>query len=421
MKLTKTVIDGLPAPEHGQKLYWDDKQPGFGVRITPTGYKAYVFQRRIHGRNRRIRIAPVGDLTVEQARKQAAKLAGAIADNRDPVAERRRHRLKSVTLRAALADYLAARPLKPTTVADIQRALGGLADWMGRPVTGITREMIGTRHRRLGERSPARANLTMRYLRAVLNYAAAEYVDESGAPLLRENPVSKLSATRSWYRIERRRTVIKPSELAVWMRAVLDLAEVPEREPGTGWGKPLLRHGVHARDYYLLVLLTGLRRNEALGLRWADVDFRERTLTVTDTKNREPHTLPLSDYLYDLLKARQPLAGREYVFSISGVGRLTNLRYAQRRVEIDSGVLFTVHDLRRTFATVAESLDIPAYAVKALLNHKMGHDVTAGYVVITVERLRAPMQRITDYILRLGGLRDSADILELPSAERAPK
>lgn len=61
---------------------------------------------------------------------------------------------------------------------------------------------------------------------------------------------------------------------------------------------------------------------------------------------------------------------------------------------------FTVHDLRRTFATTTESLDLPAYALKRLLNHKMNTDVTAGYIVRDVERLRKPMQRISDFLVR---------------------
>jgi integrase len=59
---------------------------------------------------------------------------------------------------------------------------------------------------------------------------------------------------------------------------------------------------------------------------------------------------------------------------------------------------FTLHDLHRTFITIAESLDIPAYALKRLLNHKDPNDVTAGYIVSDVNRLREPMQRITDFI-----------------------
>jgi len=73
-----------------------------------------------------------------------------------------------------------------------------------------------------------------------------------------------------------------------------------------------------------------------------------------------------------------------------------------KRVVEASGVTFTLHDLRRTFVTVAEGLDIPAYALKRLLNHKMRNDVTAGYIVTDVERLRGPMQQVTDYILARG-------------------
>ena len=58
---------------------------------------------------------------------------------------------------------------------------------------------------------------------------------------------------------------------------------------------------------------------------------------------------------------------------------------------------FTLHDLRRTFITAAERLDIPAYALKRLMNHKDPNDVTDGYIIFDVERLRGPMQKITDF------------------------
>jgi integrase len=73
-----------------------------------------------------------------------------------------------------------------------------------------------------------------------------------------------------------------------------------------------------------------------------------------------------------------------------------------------SEVSFTLHDLRRTFITVAEGLDISAYALKRLLNHKMNHDVTAGYIVMDVERLREPMQMISKHLLKLMGVKEAA-------------
>lgn len=53
-----------------------------------------------------------------------------------------------------------------------------------------------------------------------------------------------------------------------------------------------------------------------------------------------------------------------------------------------------LHDLRRTFITTAERLDIAAYALKRLVNHKSGNDVKSGYVVMDTEWLREPMERI---------------------------
>ncbi|WP_240761725.1 hypothetical protein [Nitrosococcus wardiae] len=113
-----------------------------------------------------------------------------------------------------------------------------------------------------------------------------------------------------------------------------------------------------------------------------------------------------------MLSRRRTETIGSYVFETPR-GRLSNLRYAIAEVESKSGVSFCIHDLRRTFATVADALDIPGYAVKALLNHKNGNDVTAGYIVVDVERLRGPMQKITDFMLKAGGVREGAKVVEL--------
>lgn len=399
MKLTKTIVDNLPIPRTGYAICWDDALPSFGVRVTASGVKAFILQRRIHGKEKRLTIGRYGALTAEQARKEAQKLLGQIATGRDPVAERHTERVKAITLGQCLSDYLNVRKsLKPTTVADLRRAMKGFADWMDRPLAAITAEMVGRRHRELGSRSEARANIAMRYLRALFNFALAQYADGEGRPILADNPVKKLSQTRAWYRVERRQTVIKPHQLRPWAEAVGYLPN------------PTMR------DYFMLVLLTGLRREEALSLRWPDVDLEGRTLTVRDPKNRRDHTLPLSDYLAALLARRKSGAASEQVFADPLGRRLSNLRYALDRVARTSGVPFTVHDLRRTFATIAESLDIPAYALKRLLNHATGADVTAGYLVVDVERLRRPMQAITDYVLKCAGLWEGAEVIELRQA-----
>ena len=69
-----------------------------------------------------------------------------------------------------------------------------------------------------------------------------------------------------------------------------------------------------------------------------------------------------------------------------------------KTIEEAAGIHATPHDLRRTFATVAESLDLSELTLKKLLNHVTTHEVTGGYVVFTPDRLRDPIQRIEDYI-----------------------
>ncbi|MEA2078735.1 MAG: tyrosine-type recombinase/integrase [Pseudomonadota bacterium] len=130
------------------------------------------------------------------------------------------------------------------------------------------------------------------------------------------------------------------------------------------------------------------------------VDFGDCTFIIRETKNHQPHTLPMSDFLVDLLTRRHEARESPFVFpSKSERGYLIEPRTAVERVASLSGVPFTLHDLRRTFITIAEGLDIPGYALKRLMNHKDPNDVTAGYIVNDVERLRGPMQRITDFLI----------------------
>jgi integrase len=144
------------------------------------------------------------------------------------------------------------------------------------------------------------------------------------------------------------------------------------------------------------------------------VDFDARTLTVRDTKNRQDHVLPLPNYLFETLtRRRQSTEDSEFVLPGNGRhGFLIDPRRQMACVTAESGVPFTLHDLRRTFATAADSLNMSGYAVKRLLNHKL-HDVTAGYVISDVERLREPMQTIEDYLLRSAGIHGTAKVISI--------
>jgi integrase len=424
-KLTKSVIDKIPLTEAGQRFYWDSDLAGFGLRVG-TGTKSYFAEGRVGGKSIRYTIGKHGVFTPEQARAEAREKLVLMAKGINPNEDKAQKKIKGVTLEQAFKEFLESRKnLKARTIYDYQRFMGMLpekegvepkksktawfADWRNRALVDITKEMVASRHRKAGQSSQAQANLAMRFLRAIFNFAAGKYSDSRGRPLITDNPVKGLSQTKAWYRVARRKTVIKPHELAPWYEAVIKIKNDPsgaKRET--------------VRDYLLLLLFTGLRRQEAATLRRANVDLKAKTLTVLDTKNHEDHTLPLSDFLCSLMASRLAAINGDYVFPGTGKGGyLVEPRKQIERVIKASGIDFTLHDLRRTFSTIAESLDIPAYAIKRLLNHKMPSDVTAGYIVMDVERLREPMQKITDYILKSAGVKPTAQVAKIGRERKA--
>lgn len=412
IRFTKRALEALPpAPAGKRDIYVDDKAAGLELRVTATGAKTFSLLRRVRGgKLERVTLGRFPIVTVEQARKAADAARVVQSEGKSVNAKRKAEQAQSVTLAEAHAAYMTARGdrLKPNTRSMYAGVMDRhLHDWRNKPITKITWDMVRRRHRKLSETSPTSANQVMRVLRAVLNHAMGEYREDDGSPVLKENPVRALSHDRAWNKEARRQGCIEPHHLPAWWQAVEALDET-------------------ARDYLQLVLLTGLRRREATGLRWEHIDLEARRLIVPATKNGTPHALPLSDYLHDMLKRRQQTAagpGRPdpWVFpsASSKSGHIEEPKKYLTRVAEAGAVKVSVHDLRRTFITVAERMDISHYALKNLLNHKTGADVTAGYIIVDVERLRDPMQRVTDFILRAAGVKSSAAVVDIRNKAEA--
>lgn len=395
VRITKTLVDKLPLPASGQSFLRDLELKGFGVRVTASGTKSFIVEKRVKGRVRRMTLGRFGELTVEQARKQAIQLLGKVACGVDPVAERRRAAAQAITLGQAFTAFIEARQhqLNANTLRDYRNVMRLVfSDWQPKILSAITRHMVALRHREVStERGEAYANLAFRVLRALFNFALATYDDGEGNPLLSTNPVLVLSQTRTWNRPTRRQTIIKAHQLPAWYQAVMAL-KVPAA----------LESAETVADLLRLLLFTGLRKQEALTLRWEHVDLLDRTFTIPDPKNHHPLTLPVSDYLLALLQERHTKRVNDYVFpGREGKGHLIEPKRQVKQVIEASCVPFTLHDLRRTFITLAEGLDIPLFAIKRLVNHRMSGDVTAGYIVSDVERMRAPMEKISSHLQRL--------------------
>ena len=343
---------------------------------------------------------------------QAQIVLGEIAQGTDPIAEKRKQKQLAITLIEAFQEFKEAKKtLKPHTLYDYERLFNvAFLDWHKKPLTGISRSMIAKRHRELGKnRGHPYANGAMRFLRSLFSFAKVTYDDGNGCSILNDNPILILTDTRSWFPQFRRQTIIKSHELPAWFDAVLSLKS-PENPDST--------HII--ADYLLFLLFSGLRRQEAAQLLWKNVDLKDQTLLIPDPKNHEPLNLPLSDFLLKILNERKKLAFNEYVFpGKDGKGFLVEPKRGMQKVIEQSGIHFIIHDLRRTFITTAESLNISFYAIKRLVNHKLNNEITERYIVSDIERLREPMQKITDKLLDASNSKGQKKLVFLE--EQVPK
>ena len=391
IRLTEKSIAKMKAPDPSgrQVLHWDDTLRGFAVLCSgKSNSKTYIAQRDLpSGKTRRVTVGAVNEISLEVARERAANTLDDIRRGIDP----KEKKAVDATLRSTLDSYLGARKdLRPASIkayrAGVERYLEAWLDW---PLRDITSEMVEARHSEIaaeigkGKRykGTTTANATMRALRAVWNFAADR------TPDLPPNPVRRLR--RQWYPEPRRERVVRSEELPKFYQAVCAL---PNQI---------------ARDHLLLMLFTGLRLSESASLRWEDIDLIQRIikLPAASTKAKRPLSLPMSDFVRDLLVARRAIGNAVFVFPAPGkAGHIVDPSFSLKAVAEASGIKVSAHDLRRTYVTIADSMDISPMAIKALVNHAVGSDVTSGYAIMSIERLREAAQRVCDKMKELCGI-----------------
>lgn len=393
INFTKQSINSLPIPPPNKRAYYNDtKLLGLQLVIYGSGKKSFVVYKKINGKPTRYKLCSFTNTvpSIEKTRKKAHKIIVEIEDGEDPQAKKRAVSARTATLDNAFELLKSTRKtLKPKTLYDYTRIMEvAFGDWKKKRLLDISKDMVLQRHKKLGNNNGhSYANLSMRFLSSLFNLSIDYYEDENGESYIKSNPVQRISKLKAWYPSKPREKIIETHELEAWFKAVLELKEKDE-------------NGEKVADYLITILLTGLRKLEAASLTWESIDLKARTITIEDTKNSETHKLPIPKYLYLILSARYKNAGTDYVFP--GIGAKGHLIEPRRQISIiikASNVDFIIHGLRKTFSTIAERLDISVYALKRLLNHKMRNDVTAGYIIKDVERLREPMQKVEDYIL----------------------
>lgn len=269
VKITKEFIDRVKPPEGRAKVHWDDRDKGYGIRVSPKGRKVFIVSGRVKNAGGDAITITIGPCSMPESKaREAARtiLYEKFRNGIDPREEAKAKLAKEsedAVLRTTLGEVCTAfveRPgkLKKSTRDEYQRHVDkALASFKDKPIASITRDMVKHRHAELvsgglsGERAaPASANAAFVTLRILCNFAARQFRRADGSPLILHNPVDVLKdhwaqlGTRTDRYIDRR----KIGE--VWNK----LHEM--RSKAVGY------EALSAIDLTIFALLTGARRDE---------------------------------------------------------------------------------------------------------------------------------------------------------------
>ena len=405
-KITKRLVDALQAEPHRDVFAWDAELRGFGVRAKASGVKTFLIQyRNIEGRTRRLVLGQYGVLTPEIARHLARKKLVAVVEGADPSADRHGLRVgMSVTevcdwyLDQAEAGRLLGRnrrPIKASTLkSDRGRIETHIKPLLGpRLVSRLTLQEIegmqadiaagkSARGRKKGRggRStggPGVASRALSTLRALLGHAAR-------LGIIGKNPAQGARQLA----VGTRKRRLSEGELRCLGRIICEVAAEGEHPT--------------ALSAIRLMLLTGFRRMETLGLRRAWYKRSDHCVHFPETKSGAQSRI-LGEAAMDCIDAQPSLAGSPFVFPADWgdghfIGVVRVLDRICRKADLE-GV--TPHVLRHTFASVAGDLGFSELTIAGLLGHS-ARGITQRYVhldtalVVAADRISMAIATILD-------------------------
>lgn len=394
MKLNKTNVDAIALTEKGQLIHRDSELIGFAVRAT-TKSKTYIVERRYKGELYRVMIGKTNEISALAARAKAQMLLAQIANGEYKKPSKLEVDSKSIldiTVDEALQLYIQRNDFKPKTVRQYNKYFDLYLGWSNRKLFEITKNDVLEKFLEVSQLSPSSANGAVSLLGTLWKYIHVLYSTDEN-PILKSNPVDIISVTKGWNKIERRERHLHKDIIHKYYNAVLNYEDELNLENTA-------RSNTH-RDIILFTMYTGCRRQEVCGLKWTDINFKNSTVLFKDTKNGNDHLFPIGDHLLHILKDRFLLRENDWVFPATKIPTSANIHAtkvdtALKRIGDQVDYYVSMHDFRRTFATICNLLRFNIYVTKRLLNHtyRARVDVTGGYVQIPMEELKASMNMI---------------------------
>ena len=387
-KLTDAFVKS--ASSLGGKLteYSDAQEKGLCLRITPSGVKSWTYRyRNLAGKQRRLSLGKVADVSLAQARTAVIQKRGSVATGADPAQEALAMRF--VAKQEAEFETVAqlgewyfkecemgrhrpnGKPKRASTLKNERYVFESLIEkqFGGQSLKGVSRAQIQAFINLVADNSPSVADKCRAVFHGLCSFALRQ-------DLIEANPCQFVSVTK----LESRDRVLLDKEL----RTLWQYLTPPIDIPGASIS-------VNVAQSILIAMVTLQRRSEITGMRVDEIDRENRmwTIPATRTKNGKVHLVPLSELALDLIDA--VLFGRnkpsEYVFPSPVVNNAPIAANAMTRAfgRVRKALELSdvrPHDLRRTGATnlTGEGLGFQRFIVSRVLNH--GGD-TGGAAVVT--------------------------------------
>lgn len=389
-KLTVRSVDAI-VPADKDVIVWDAELSGFGVKATPKGKKTYfLYYRTKDGQQRRPAIGAHGPVRPEAAREIARRWLAEVAQGRDPSLTRSNDRV-APTVEALCGRYLSeyAEPRKKASSVEGDRRLIDLhiLPAIGnKKVAAVTRADFSALHHSL-KRKPYAANRTLALASKMFSLAERWGMRPEGS-----NPAKNIDR----FREEKRQRFLSREEVArLWM--VLASEEASTKVSAS------------AIAAIKLLVLTGRRLNEVLGLEWAWVDLEAKVLRLPDTKSGAL-LVSLGDAAVKLLAELKEDAGdgRYVIPSRRNAQSLVNLQKPWRRLRTMADLEnVRIHDLRHTFASVGAGMGMSLHMLGRLLGHTQAA-TTSRYAHLAQDPVRTAADAIGAELLRMTCVRANA-------------